>query len=231
MINGIVIIGLILTGVPLILLNNTRKRVIITSTLTTISIISIIIIFYILYKKHKTIEKRLIQMINYLTRKRIIRRKEKYIKLVRKEMREFTEGIRYLVRGSKYYTFQLLIQNILFIILFVTTSAILIRGVSNTSLLRIYVTQFVILMLMYLSPTPGASGVAEGTYAAFCKTMVAKEYIPTIVILWRVLTIYVGCVIGVLILIHLLIRNGRGKRREQKTSMKKKDGMEKEDRM
>ena len=52
---------------------------------------------------------------------------------------------------------------------------------------------------MYFTPTPGASGVAEGGYGLLFSQLVNNHDITMLTLSWRFLTVYVGVIIGILI--------------------------------
>lgn len=61
---------------------------------------------------------------------------------------------------------------------------------------RMVMTTFV----MYFSPTPGASGIAEGVFGHFFADVVTASHLVLVTLAWRALTIWLGMLIGVFIL-------------------------------
>jgi hypothetical protein len=53
---------------------------------------------------------------------------------------------------------------------------------------------------MYFAPTPGAAGIAEGGYGFFLTHLVQKKDITFLTLSWRFLTIYIGVIIGIMII-------------------------------
>lgn len=70
---------------------------------------------------------------------------------------------------------------------------------------RMVVTTFV----MYFSPTPGASGVAEGVFGYFFRDVVTASHLVLVTVAWRVLTIYLGMLIGMFVLQREIAAPGR----------------------
>ncbi len=66
------------------------------------------------------------------------------------------------------------------------------------------VTTFV----MYFSPTPGASGVAEGAFGFLFAGLVSDDHLVQVTLAWRFLTIYLGMAIGVFVTQHELLGIG-----------------------
>ncbi len=60
---------------------------------------------------------------------------------------------------------------------------------------RMVITTFV----MYFSPTPGASGIAEGVFGYFFRDVVTASHLVLVTVAWRALTIYLGMLIGLFI--------------------------------
>ncbi len=58
--------------------------------------------------------------------------------------------------------------------------------------------------IMYATPTPGASGVAEGLFGHFFSGIVRPEHLVLVTVLWRFLTIFLGMGIGVVLTLREL---------------------------
>jgi hypothetical protein len=71
---------------------------------------------------------------------------------------------------------------------------------------RMVITTFV----MYFSPTPGASGIAEGLFGHFFRDVVTASHLVLVTVAWRVLTIYLGMLIGLFVTQHELASGQRG---------------------
>ncbi len=70
---------------------------------------------------------------------------------------------------------------------------------------RMIMTTFV----MYFSPTPGASGIAEGVFGQFFRDIVDPSHLVLVTLAWRALTIYLGMLIGLFVSQHELVRARR----------------------
>ncbi|PTY36164.1 hypothetical protein BGP77_02290 [Saccharospirillum sp. MSK14-1] len=60
---------------------------------------------------------------------------------------------------------------------------------------RMVITTFV----MYFSPTPGASGIAEGVFGHFFSDVLTAGHLVLVTVGWRALTIYLGMLIGIFV--------------------------------
>ncbi len=68
-----------------------------------------------------------------------------------------------------------------------------------TALFFVLAFQVVVTFFMYFAPTPGATGVAEGGFGLLFSQLVQKQDIVVLTLAWRFLTIYVGVVIGIVV--------------------------------
>jgi glycosyltransferase 2 family protein len=66
--------------------------------------------------------------------------------------------------------------------------------------LHIYATQMVMWVIMLISPTPGAAGLAERVFNAFLKVFLVAGLAPVLAVLWRIFTYYIYLIVGSLIL-------------------------------
>ncbi len=62
---------------------------------------------------------------------------------------------------------------------------------------------------MYFAPTPGAAGMAEGVFALLFAGVAPAADLLLVLIAWRVLTIYLGMLIGVPVTLRLLLKRGQ----------------------
>jgi uncharacterized protein (TIRG00374 family) len=65
--------------------------------------------------------------------------------------------------------------------------------------------------IAYVAPTPGASGIAEGSFALLFAGAIGTADLVMLVVLWRFLTIYLGMLLGVLAVVHELLRGGKSR--------------------
>lgn len=85
----------------------------------------------------------------------------------------------------------------------------------NVHLFTVLAFQVVVTFFMYFAPTPGATGVAEGGYGLLFAQLVQKQDIAMLTLAWRTLTIYIGVLIGIVIIYREFLtakrRPGNGK--------------------
>lgn len=78
--------------------------------------------------------------------------------------------------------------------------------------LTVLAFQVVVTFFMYFTPTPGATGVAEGGYGLLFAQLVQRQDIALLTLAWRFLTIYVGVAIGMVVMYRELFQSGRADR-------------------
>lgn len=100
-----------------------------------------------------------------------------------------------------------------FLVLLFSFSIVLIRALGyQARVLTVLAFQVVVTFFMYFTPTPGAAGVAEGGYGLLFSQLVRKQDIVPLTLSWRLLTIYVGVVIGIVVLYRELFHRNRADR-------------------
>lgn len=63
--------------------------------------------------------------------------------------------------------------------------------------------------IMYFAPTPGASGISEGVFGSFFSDILANHHLLLVTFSWRFITIYLGMLIGLLVLQRYLIKSAK----------------------
>ncbi len=63
--------------------------------------------------------------------------------------------------------------------------------------------------IMYFSPTPGASGISEGVFGSFFSDILSGNHLILVIVSWRLITIYLGMIIGLIVLQRELIKSRR----------------------
>jgi uncharacterized protein (TIRG00374 family) len=65
----------------------------------------------------------------------------------------------------------------------------------------------ILFLALFFAPTPGASGIAEGSATAFLATSLAPAASMAFVLYWRLLTLYGPVVGGGFVLLHQMSRD------------------------
>jgi len=117
------------------------------------------------------------------------------------ELDLFSDGFRRYFRGRPCWAALSVVFTAVFLFLLFSFSVILIRALGyRVSALTVLAFQVVVTFFMYFAPTPGAAGVAEGGYGLLFSQLVQKQDITVLTLSWRFLTIYVGMLIGLVII-------------------------------
>lgn len=128
----------------------------------------------------------------------------------RREMLRFAQGFRTYLRGSRGDICLSVMCTCLFLITLFSFPALLLWALGYSidyfSVLGVMVTTT---FIMYFSPTPGASGIAEGAFGHFFAGMVTGNHLVLVTVAWRILTIYIGMGIGLFITHHEIARGPR----------------------
>ncbi|MEW6289122.1 MAG: lysylphosphatidylglycerol synthase transmembrane domain-containing protein [Thermodesulfobacteriota bacterium] len=69
---------------------------------------------------------------------------------------------------------------------------------------QVLMVQFVLYFLLYFTPTPGGSGIAEGGGYALFAALVPIHFLGVFVILWRFFTVYLWAFIGGILVVKTL---------------------------
>jgi hypothetical protein len=120
---------------------------------------------------------------------------------------EFHAGFRiYLKRGKAAFLASVLLTFFFFFARFAVAYFILLGlGVSTTPssfvtigppIVQVVLVQTLLNFALYLSPTPGASGVAEAASTAMMRPWVSGPYELPYLVLWRVLALFLGMFVG-----------------------------------
>jgi uncharacterized protein (TIRG00374 family) len=79
----------------------------------------------------------------------------------------------------------------------------------HPGLVQVVLIQILILLIVYFSPSPGSSGVAELVSAALMTRIVPREMLPVYTVLWRFFTLYLGVGVAGTMLLRYLGKGGR----------------------
>lgn len=127
-----------------------------------------------------------------------------------RELFKFSKSFSDYVRGSKTAIILSILHTAVFLLTLFSFPALIMWGLGYDvpylmSVGLLVVTTFI----MYFSPTPGASGISEGVFGSFFNELLEKHHLLLVTFSWRTLTIYLGMVIGLIILQHYLIARSK----------------------
>jgi uncharacterized protein (TIRG00374 family) len=154
----------------------------------------------------------LYRFMRFLSRAGILsrRRFRKWFLKLSKELLRFTDGFRRFIHGNPVHVALSFLCTIFFLLSLFSFSVLLMRVMGyNVPILTILAFQVVVTFFMYFAPTPGAAGVAEGGYGVLFANLVMKKDLTLLTFLWRFLTIYIGVLIGLVVIYRELFVRGR----------------------
>lgn len=126
---------------------------------------------------------------------------------VKTELQRFSAGFRHYFQGFWLYIAGSLFFTALFLLTLFSFPAVLLWGLGYDLDYWIIVGRLVITtFVMYFSPTPGASGIAEGVFGSMFSGLLTAGHLVMVTVVWRALTIYLGMAIGVFVTHHELRR-------------------------
>lgn len=130
----------------------------------------------------------------------------------KREMLRFSASFGNYLRGPPMYIALSILLTAIFLLSLFSFPALLLYSLDYTvdyitTLGLLVVTTFI----MYFSPTPGASGISEGVFGSFFRDILAPSHLLLVILAWRFLTIYIGMLIGLVVMQRELIRQRRAR--------------------
>lgn len=128
----------------------------------------------------------------------------------KREMLRFSHSFGDYLRGRPLFVALSVVFTALFLLSLFSFPALLIYSLGYDidylmSLGLLVVTTFI----MYFSPTPGASGISEGVFGSFFNDILSGNHLILVIVSWRLITIYIGMIIGLFVLQKELIQSRR----------------------
>lgn len=128
----------------------------------------------------------------------------------RREMMRFARSFAYYLKGDRRWVLWSVLFTALFLLSLFSFPWLLITGLGyDSSWLNTLGLLVVTTFIMYFSPTPGASGISEGVFGSFFRDMLGGSHLVLVTVAWRVVTIYLGMLIGLVLLQKDLARSHR----------------------
>ncbi len=160
------------------------------------------LLFYGLIKQKNLLKKVVYSILRLLRRVHLLK-SEKYEKVkasVDKEISHFAESLLRFWYGRKIYFFLSILSSVVYLFLLFVFPFFLLRLMKvKVHILTVISIQVLITFLIYFTPTPGGSGVAEGGFALIFAHFVTSAYIAPLTFYWRFFTMYLGMIIGFIV--------------------------------
>ncbi len=138
------------------------------------------------------------------------RRHDRWQFKLRRELLRFASSFSDYLKGKPRDVLLSIAFTALFLLSLFSFPALLIHGLGYsvnylTTLGLLVVTTFI----MYFAPTPGASGISEGVFGSFFQGTLSGNHLVLVTVAWRFLTIYLGMIIGLLVMQRELLKSRR----------------------
>ncbi|NOZ04291.1 MAG: flippase-like domain-containing protein [FCB group bacterium] len=172
-------------------------------------------VFWIILFRIRIIKRWLYRILLLLNTIRVVSRQRfRYLFLkVSHELNLFSNAFKRYFRCSPGWAALSVVCTVLFLFLLFSFSVVLIRALGyRVPLLTVLAFQVVVTFFMYFAPTPGAAGVAEGGYGLLFAQLVQKQDITLLTLSWRFLTIYVGVLIGFVVIYREIFNRRKANR-------------------
>lgn len=120
---------------------------------------------------------------------------------LRRGLLRFSQSFRDYLRGDRWQVALSLFWTVVFLLSLLSIPALLIAALGYelpylSSVGRALLTTFI----MYFAPTPGASGISEGVFAGLFQSLLSPHHLILVVVSWRFLSIYLGMLLGLLLM-------------------------------
>ena len=197
---------IIFTFVPVILIMEKGLNSIIAvkhgSLYSLLLILVYALLFYGLVKQKALLKKIIFLILNILSKIHVIKEEkcEKLKTSVDREIIHFSESLLSFWHGQKIYFFLSIFSSFIYLFLLFFFPFVLLKSMNvDVHFLTVLSIQVLITFLIYFTPTPGGSGVAEGGFALIFSHFVSSGYVAPLTFYWRFLTMYLGMIIGFLL--------------------------------
>ncbi|MBM7624078.1 lysylphosphatidylglycerol synthase transmembrane domain-containing protein [Sporohalobacter salinus] len=129
----------------------------------------------------------------------------KLLKFGVRNINEFNNSLKVYLTESRKNLLLSIVYTVLFLLVQFSIPILLIKALGfEVSSLKIIFNQIILTTVMYFTPTPGGSGIAEGGFMLLFLQYVPKYSIGILILLWRFFAVYLGVIFGFYIFIKVL---------------------------
>ncbi len=201
-IRGILMIMFIAIGGPLIIYYHREllPNVWFKRMFDGVALFLLVLILFILYAIFSPLlaENVVARILHLLSRFKFLRnRTPQFIQTIDGWIEELNYSMKLFFKQRKLSIFGATLCTIGFICASYSMAYVILKGLNfHVDLGKVFMIQFVLYFLLYFSPTPGGSGIAEGGFYVFFAPLVPQYILGILIILWRFFTIYLGVIMG-----------------------------------
>ncbi len=138
----------------------------------------------------------------------IVAKEREFIAKLRRNLKRYLVTCRRFYRERKTIFILAILFSILLYLSFLAIGIFLLRAINpEAAPIRVFLTQLPLLYAIFISPTPGGSGVGEfGAIPVFAEYL-PEEFLGIFIILWRWLSQYFSAFLGGIIFLFFLARD------------------------
>ncbi len=171
-----------------------------------VGIITLLLFVSLFPKKGREISRKLVSILPMKLRKKIIKSIDNFFD----EMEIFKATLKDLIKNEKMALFAMILITIASFIAYFSMAPVILWSLRvDSPYVLPLLLQFLIVFMTFFSPTPGASGVSEGTFAIFYKALCPKHLLGIYTFLWRFFIFYLGSIVGGILLMRMVHREGK----------------------
>ena len=157
--------------------------------------------------------------VKFLAAIRIVKNKGSAIKKVEEEVEEYASNVKLIAKSREVMVKVMVMSFFSNVLITLVPFFVLIAFGGNIDFMECFVLSMAIQSAVYYVPTPGNSGVAEGTfYVVFSR--LSTGYVFWAMLVWRLFSYYIYIIVGPIVYLIMHIE----KKREASESKKLKEG-------
>jgi len=166
----------------------------------------VVIMMFLTIFKPQIVRKFFKIILIYLGKIRFLRKfRMKMIKKVDYWVIEFNKGLHLFIQKKIGYLILSTIFTIFYLLFFYSIAYVILLSLNyKIPLLDVIMMQFVLFFLLYFSPTPGGTGIAEGGFYILFSHFVPNHLMGIYLVLWRFFTLYLWVIFGGIISLRKL---------------------------
>ena len=141
-------------------------------------------------------------------RREVVKKEKEFFSSIKRSFKRYVVTCRRFYRERKGIFLLSVLLSIGLYLSFLAIGAALLRAFNpSVSIVEVFIHQLPLLYAIFISPTPGGSGVGEfGAIPVFSQYL-PEEYLGLFIILWRGLSQYLSALIGGIIFLIFLLRD------------------------
>ena len=137
-------------------------------------------------------------VIKFLSKLRIVKKKEEVIEKFKTYVDDFNEGAKFLFKDKRKLFFNIILMIFSIIIRYMVPFVFLVAILNNTDINIVYTVIGMIFVSIVgtFIPTPGATGGLEYAFMQYFTVFASGGVLTAVMLLWRFVTYYMGLILG-----------------------------------